>query len=395
MPHNITVVITTIGRDTLPNAIKSVGDHPCVVVSDGVPLVPILGARTVVLGQRFGFYGAVAFNVGAALATTPFIAKLDDDDEFLPGALDYMEERIAEDGLNTDIWIPGGLWNDGRVTCLEGGDPRNGNIIVPVIRTRLFTICPIRPREPLAIMDYFHVMEMVEAGATVRWFGKALYAIRPKLQGYYGQGTQDGAAAAHIDVIIPTCRPLDAVQPLIDEIKRTTQPPTRVLATCQPVSAARNRNIGLEWAQAPYVIMVDDDITGLQAGWADKLVATLVEQSSCVMVAPQLMQPSGAYGFMMGGITPNHSGLSYAPHRKLPTACVAFRRNALRFDEGFVGSGFEDDDYCAQLCCAYPQGTFAVRHDVQVIHLNEQKNQGGPNWHANQEYFARKWANRV
>jgi glycosyltransferase involved in cell wall biosynthesis len=346
--------------------------------------------RTVVLGQRFGFYGAVAFNVGAALATTSFIAKLDDDDEFLPGALDYMEQRLVEDDLKTDIWIPGGLWNDGRITCIENGDPRNGNIIVPVIRTRLFTICPIRPREPLAIMDYFHVMELVAAGATVQWFGKALYAVRPKLPGYYGQGSEATAVATSLDIIIPTCKPAAEVQPLVDEIQRTTQPPTRVFATCQPVSAAQNRNIGLEWTQAPYVIMCDDDITGLQPGWATKLTSVFEQYPNCVMVSPQLMQPDGRFAFMMGGGIPAAAGLSVAPHAKLPTACVAVRKNALRFDEAYLGSGFEDDDYALQLCNAVPNAMFMINHDVQVVHRNEAKNQG-VNWEHNKAYFERKW----
>ena len=35
------------------------------------------------------------------------------------------------------------------------------------------------------------------------------------------------------------------------------------------------------------------------------------------------------------------------PSKKIPTACIAFRKTHLRFDEKFIGSGFEDDDFSA------------------------------------------------
>lgn len=195
-----------------------------------------------------------------------------------------------------------------------------------------------------------------------------------------------------ITIGVPTCLRRDQVADLLAEIRRTILEPYPIIATCQPISAAANRNLILEAADTPIVIMVDDDVSGFPMGWATDLANTLDATANCVMVSAQLVSPQGGPGFMMGGVPARSSGLSLpSPERKLPTACVAFRVTDLRFDENFVGSGFEDDDFCRQLLQREPEGTFLVNHDVQVVHVNEAKNQGGANWEMNKAYFRNKW----
>jgi hypothetical protein len=80
-----------------------------------------------------------------------------------------------------------------------------------------------------------------------------------------------------------------------------------------------------------------------------------------------------------------------AAEQKLATACVAFRRTDLRFDENFIGSGFEDDDYCYQLRAQNPKARFVVDNGVMVTHLNEMKNQRGRFFDHNKRYFQQKW----
>ena len=179
----ITTIITTINRPTLANAIESVGNHPFIIVSDGMELSTDM--PYVRLGMRHGNYGCAAFNVGVALATTEYITKLDDDDEFLPGALDIMTEAINKD--EADIWIPGLRYSDGSIACMEQRVVM-GQVACPTIRTRLAVLHPIRPMEPSALLDVAHVQALVYGGASIRWYGRPLIAVRPKLTGKYGMG---------------------------------------------------------------------------------------------------------------------------------------------------------------------------------------------------------------
>lgn len=197
-----------------------------------------------------------------------------------------------------------------------------------------------------------------------------------------------------LDIIIPTIRTQVEIAPLVAEIEQTAGCPVRAYATCQQIAAAHNRNIGLDWARSDVRIMVDDDVEQFPQGWAVKLVDVMASNPECVMVSPQLAKPDGSPGFMMGGCNIGRSGVSEARERKLPTACVAVRKNALRFNPTFKGSGFEDDDYCAQLRMAFPSAKFLVCHDVWVVHRNETKNQHGPFWAHNKALYERLWCCR-
>ena len=188
---NITVVITTIGRNTLDNAIKSAFGWPTVVVYDGP------GARAsglgscnlprqeIVLGQHFGNYGCAAFNVGVAMATTEYITKLDDDDEFVPGALQWMEYQISN--LEIDIWIPGLRYKNGHEVCLTE-ELRDGNVACPTIRTKVAVLNPIKPAVQLHYTDFEHIQEMVRSGSSIKWYKRALINVRPQIDGNAGLG---------------------------------------------------------------------------------------------------------------------------------------------------------------------------------------------------------------
>jgi len=210
-----------------------------------------------------------------------------------------------------------------------------------------------------------------------------------------------------IDVIIPTCKTQPEIAALAAEIVRTAGCSIHGSATCQPVSAAANRNWGLDRVQHDdlCVIMVDDDVCEFPEGWARKLWATLMDKddrTGCMMVSARLLNPDRTPGPMTGEPPPT-TDAGWTVAKRLPTACIAFRNDGLRFDENFVGSGFEDDDFCAQLRERYPDGTFLINEDVRVVHRNEMKNQGfvkgqgpvaGGNFEKNQAYYESKWGKR-
>jgi len=184
-----------------------------------------------------------------------------------------------------------------------------------------------------------------------------------------------------IDVIIPTCRRPDEVAPLVDEIERTAGCPVNILATCQDASASVNRNMGLRWAQSDPRIMLDDDICDFDAGWVMSLAEAIEATPDCVMLSPQLMKPGKLeYALMMGMAPPTSgkprgAGCTNVGRVPLLTACVVIRKDDILFDEGFVGSGWEDNAYCGAQNELYPNGFRVVSHEIQVVHRNEMKNQ--------------------
>lgn len=194
------------------------------------------------------------------------------------------------------------------------------------------------------------------------------------------------------DVIIPSCKTEAEVQPLAEEIKSTAGVLVRVTATCKPVCAAKNRNLGLDASESQLVVMLDDDVTGLPSGWVGVLRDVMETHPNCVMCSPQLMRPDGKYAPMMALLRglPVGNGCHPIKGGLMLTACVILRRDELRFDEAFIGSGWEDNDYCRQQDAKYPGCTRLVQHDVQVIHKNEMKHQAA-HFSSNRKRYQCKW----
>jgi len=194
-----------------------------------------------------------------------------------------------------------------------------------------------------------------------------------------------------VDIVIPTCKPEEQIAGLKAEILSMAGMPCRVFATCLDAAAARNRNAGLDWAETAIVLMVDDDICKLPFGWAKRMVQVMEEHPHCQMASPRLMRFDGRFGIMSGLPRNDQRGCEVLPARELCTACVAIRKTILRFDEQYIGSGFEDNDFCRQLAKENEGAEFICIHDLQVVHRNEMKNQGGKFWEANQAYYRKKW----
>lgn len=203
MKNKTTLVIKTIGRPTLHNAIfsaKREGFEP-LIISDGVELSNIRHSK---LGKRWGFYGGMVTNFAAALAETEFITLLDDDDELIEGAGDIINDKLNSFN-EPDIWIGGVRFKDkitvqypdktiytGTDLCIDkskGVVP--GNVAMPTYRTSLFSKFPIRdnvPKEHSNYSDFFHIKECYEGGAKVDWFGSVIYLVRPNIDGNNGEG---------------------------------------------------------------------------------------------------------------------------------------------------------------------------------------------------------------
>lgn len=192
-------------------------------------------------------------------------------------------------------------------------------------------------------------------------------------------------------IIIPTCKTPYEIAPLMCNVEGYSLG-CQVIATCKKASASINRNAGLEAATSEYIIMIDDDIAGFYDGWWDDMIAPLKQYRNIYMVSARLMDRKGNQGAMMFGGDPRQHGITEIP--RCPTACIAFRKadvDDIRFDERFRGSGFEDDDFCAKLARKFPERLVVINNKCRMVHVNEQKNQGGENYEYNKALFESMW----
>lgn len=196
-------------------------------------------------------------------------------------------------------------------------------------------------------------------------------------------------------ILIPTCQPPTTVYPLIAEIRKWTHRDVDVFASCLDASASVNRNACLDRLQiGETAIMLDDDISGFYEGWRGDLLEGL-EMPGAVMVSARLLTPEGKFA--------QTCSRCYAPEPAeievfsngtaiLPTAAIAFRHTGIRFDEAYVGSGFEDSDWCQQILAADPGARFYQSNRCRLVHRNEMKRQRGENWQNNKRHFLSKWS---
>ncbi len=207
-----TVVIKTIGRDSLRAAVASAKREgfSTLVVADGVDVEDVGADRAIKLGRPFGYYGGMCANVGAALVETEFITFLDDDDEFIVGAGDAIRKKLKEKP-EVDIWIAGVRFNkevamfnkDTGAETYRGTDlaiwpekgVAEGNVAMPTFRTKVFERVPflnIMKPEFANLTDFVHVTACQQNGFKIDWFGEALYLVRPSKKHAKGLGSING-----------------------------------------------------------------------------------------------------------------------------------------------------------------------------------------------------------
>jgi glycosyltransferase involved in cell wall biosynthesis len=169
----------------------------------------------------------------------------------------------------------------------------------------------------------------------------------------------------------------------------------REIATCQiGQSASVNRNYGLEQVTSDIFVMMDDDITGFYPGWLTDLVQPMIDDPNIMVASIRCLDEKGNIGPMMGGGgMPVDSGVhdvrpsGYKDFKRVPTACIAVRKNPVRFDEGFKGSGYEDTAYLNRINEIYPGHRIVVNNNCKLIHLNNMVNQGGKYWEHNKKHY--------
>lgn len=187
-----------------------------------------------------------------------------------------------------------------------------------------------------------------------------------------------------IDILLPTNKTKDCIQPLIDEIEKNTPEEHRIIASCQPLASSKNRNYCLSYANSDIVCMLDDDITGFYPGWLFAMIQQMIVPD-VVLVSARLLgrnkEPNTNMGMKWG---------YEIRDKKVTTACLAFYKTDLRFDEEFQLSGYEDTDFVLRYA-KRTSGRFVIASGCQLIHLNEMKGQDDKEaWEHNRQHFIKK-----
>jgi glycosyltransferase involved in cell wall biosynthesis len=184
-----------------------------------------------------------------------------------------------------------------------------------------------------------------------------------------------------VSILIATLRPEEELADLIQQIHETAAHDIDLIIVSGDRSCSVNRNIGLNKVNTEYVIMCDDDIDELPLGW-DKALIDALKMTGASMVGARLLNPDKT----LQPVNYKSYDLSkdWVKVKTMITTCCAIRNATLRFDENFVGGGFEDTDFCRQL-----GGEFYVVNTVKVVHRNECKR---PFKQKNKSYFREKWA---
>lgn len=193
-------------------------------------------------------------------------------------------------------------------------------------------------------------------------------------------------------VLIPSCKPYHELMLMVEAVKSVDKEPFDYCPTGYKTSAAVNRNIAIEQAKSDIVIMMDDDIGGFYPNWQKDLVKPLLDDRNIRMVSARLITPEGANSPMMFSKYSTAEELEEVKPALL-SACIAFRTvdvKGLFFDMNFIGSGFEDTDFCFQLGDRFPSGLFVINNKCRMIHYHEMKAQS-ENYNFNRDWFMKKW----
>ena len=200
------------------------------------------------------------------------------------------------------------------------------------------------------------------------------------------------SGAELVDVIIPSCRKLTdpGITDMLADLEKNRKTYGKIIFTGEDFCAAHNRNMGLEKSTARYIIMLDDDIRKFTPGWDALLIRPLVEDPEIMITSARFTDANGNFTPVMAEVEDYAIPLTRTKNDLTPSACMAFERTDIKFDYAYVGSGFEDTDFCMQMKKKFPRRKTVRVNSCVLVHLHEAKKQH-INFTKNQSYFATKW----
>lgn len=157
------------------------------------------------------------------------------------------------------------------------------------------------------------------------------------------------------------------------------QLPVKFIICVEKQSVVKNRQGCLSRSKSPYVLWLDDDIKFQTPGWDKYLYEKIKTDPTISVVGINVVHwqaptnaPTRAQGEAAGVCG------AVMMTRKLP---------GVEFDVNYIGSQWEDTDYCV----ASSRAGYKVLQDnaLWVLHYNEEKNR---DYTHNRAYFNKKWS---
>lgn len=163
-------------------------------------------------------------------------------------------------------------------------------------------------------------------------------------------GLQHGAlgqlAGRGVSVVIPAYEDCARLRRAIWSVQHTADMPYELLVSCAPRCVAANRNAGLARATQDLVAMLDDDVL-LPACWMSRLAGVLATHADIAAASGHLVFPDGSPQSRR-----EHLADGELWDVTIPGTCFIYSRERVgdqRFDEGYVGSQWEDTDWMWQV----------------------------------------------
>ncbi len=174
-----------------------------------------------------------------------------------------------------------------------------------------------------------------------------------------------------VSFVIPTTKTFEYCKEQINAIRNIAISEHEIIHTGINQSAAKNRNAGLNRAVGDIIIMLDDDITGFYKGWDRELISEL--SGVAKIISARLKNTDGSWQDTIGDVKDYETHIVETKDNIIPSACIAFRKTDMRFNEDYKGAGFEDTSYCLRM--TKDGGKVVINNRCVLIHKNEKKNQ--------------------
>jgi glycosyltransferase involved in cell wall biosynthesis len=183
MAVKLSIVIPTLGRESLVDTLESCADADEIVVvldkARGGTLPCELPDNAVLLEGVYGVTGGHLGRVhGIAIATGTHLAFFDDDDVYEPGAVDLMRAAACDLPVIFRIrhYQHGVIWRDPNIWF---GNVTTQQYVVPNRPELLGSWDPIRPDWPQPGGDCTFIQQTVENFGGVVWREDILATLRP------------------------------------------------------------------------------------------------------------------------------------------------------------------------------------------------------------------------